>query len=57
MIIRSCSHITDYLEDLSVLHYKFLTKAKVRTSVNPAWAISCLSKSQSVFSLNCKTKL
>ena len=37
--------------------YKFLTRAKVRTSVNPAWAISCLSRSQSVFSLNCKTKV
>lgn len=31
-----------------------LTRAKVKTSVKPAWAISCLSRSQSVFNLNCK---
>ena len=33
---------------------KSLTRAKVKTSVKPAWAISCLSRSQSVFNLNCK---
>lgn len=38
-----------------VLKWK-LTSAKVKTSVNPAWAISCLNKSHTVFNLNWNDK-